>query len=71
MNRVITKATKLVKKLGTANFFTKLNIPMSLRINPQTSQLSNISKMYFAENERNTERRFEKFSDSSSVIINL
>jgi len=67
MNRVLSRATKLSKIIGKANFFTKINNPMSLIALQASSRLMNTPKMNFAESER----KFEKFSDSStgSVII--
>lgn len=67
MNRVLSRATKLSKIIGKANFFTKVNQPINLIALQASSRFINTSKMNFAENER----KFEKFADSSagSVII--
>ena len=68
MNRVISRATKLSKVIGKPNFFTRLNMSMNFKALQTSSNLINVSKMNFAENDRNTEKRFEKFADSASVI---
>jgi len=70
MNRVLSRATKLSKIIGKSNFL-KANLSINLKALQTSSRLINISHMNYAENERGTERRFEKFSDSSSVINNF
>ena len=65
MNRVLSRASKLSKIIGKANFFTKVNKPMNLIALQASSRLFNTSKMNFAENER----KFEKFSDSSAGSV--
>ncbi len=67
MNRVISRASKLSKIIGKANFFTKVIKPMNLIASQASSRLIRTPKMNFNENEK----KFERFSDSSagSVII--
>lgn len=69
MNRVISRASKLSKIIGKSNFLPRINICNTPSVVATSSKLLNISKMSFAENERNPERRFERFSDNSNVIF--
>jgi len=69
MNRVLSRATKLSKIIGKTNIFTKVNLSMNLKAIQNTSKLMNFAKMSFSENERYTERRFERFADSTGVFI--
>ncbi len=66
MNRVLTRASKLSKIIGKTNFL-KANLSMNLKALQTSSRLVNVSQMKYTENDRGTERRFEKFSDSNSV----
>lgn len=65
MNRVLSRASKLSKIIGKANFFTKVNRPLNLLAMQASSRLINTSQMNFAENDR----RFEKFADSSAGSV--
>ena len=65
MNRVLSRASKLSKIIGKANFFTKVTKPLNFLSIQASSKLLSSSKMNFTENDR----RFEKFSDSSTGSV--
>jgi len=65
MNRVLSRASKLSKIIGKANFFTKVSRPLNLLAIQASSKLISTPKMNFAENDR----RFEKFAESSAGSV--